>query len=170
MPKRFLAICHSEVGLPILGEVMRKHLTRKNVLGWTQLFLLRPHLVSITSSWGDENCVFGGVKIARKCDIYFLRAVSGLRAFCKMPPNILFCSLFLALPVVRVGGFYVLTLDPKARSKTEMGLQGLYTFYLLSLLLVYSPSICFSGWVGCFVSLFDIWKIYKEVGARIALF
>ena len=54
---------------------------------------------------GERKTVcFGGVKIPWNCDIYSWGAASDFRPFGKMPPNTLFCSLFLAPPHGEGGG------------------------------------------------------------------
>ena len=73
-----------------------------------------------------------------------------------MFPNTLFCSLFLASPLdtkctLRSAKWLFLTLGPKARDITEMGIQSLYTLYLLSLLFLHSTSFFSRGGVGSFV-------------------
>ena len=69
-------------------------------------FLLLPHVAKITSTWGDESCVFGGVKIARDYDIYFLGAASGFGTFCKCLQIPCFGAYSSPLPMVRASGFW----------------------------------------------------------------
>ena len=108
----------------------------------------------------------------RRCDIYFLVAASGLRAFCKMPPNTLFCCLFTRPS----GGFWGAKktgFDPQARNKTEMGIQSWIPFICCHYhLRVLRPFVLFS-FLGGLVVLFlfsDMCKICKQIGALVALF
>ena len=66
-----------------------------------------------------KTVCFGGVK-SHGIATSILGAASCFSAFGRMPPNSLFCSLFLAPPT---GGN--LTLGPKARDRTAMGIQAL---------------------------------------------
>ena len=132
-------------------------------------FLLCPRLAPIISTWGDENCLCVEVSKSHGIATSILWGVaSGFSVFGKMPPDTLFCSLFLPPPHGEGGGllgqsgcFWLG--GPKARIKLRWAFKPCKPF------ICYHYCFCilrpnFSGWVGCFVSLFwRFWKITKKL-------
>ena len=94
-----------------------------------------------------------------------------------MLPNTLFCSLFLAPPHGEGGGRFggkMAVFDfgsekQEVKSRTELGFNLAYLLFAI-IIALYSPSLCFSGWVGCFVSPFGHLHDLQTSGALIALF
>ena len=124
-------------------------------------------------AWRKESCVFRKVSTTDGIVTFLFGPANGLPVFCNMPLNASCCSSFLAHPLSKTSTFRIekwlcWTSCKKARIKTEMGIQSLYTFCLSSSpFCVYSPSICFN--FGRLFYIFSFWKVCKRVGPFVFL-